>query len=209
MRIINLEQRSEDWLKWRVKGIGSSDACIIYNGNHFGKTPLDLYYEKIGTPLVKEPKNKQESEEHKKQVSAMNRGSNLEPLAREKYEKLVGLQASPICCIHDQHEWLKASLDGWIDEYQIVLEIKCPNKFDHQSALDGYVPEKYLPQLDHELLVTGGKQVHYVSFGSYIFSNDQKFALVKYKRDQQRIDELLRKEINFWNNVQSRVPPVG
>lgn len=208
MRIINLDQRSTDWEVWRNRGIGSSDATILVLGSYFDRDIKSLYYEKIGTPLNKEPTTQEETAAHKKKVSAMNRGTELEPAGRDYYEKLIGYKAPPICVIHDDYEFIKASLDGWIEELNIILEIKAPNKFVHQAALDGEVSDVYKSQLDHQLLITGGNVAHFVSIGSYLFKGTDKFALVKYKRNQERIDDLLAKEINFWHNVQCRVPPV-
>ena len=43
-----MEQKSEEWLDWRKKGIGSSDAPIIMGVSPW-KTPFELWEEKTGT----------------------------------------------------------------------------------------------------------------------------------------------------------------
>ncbi len=213
MVVVDLQQRGPGGLLWRNKGIGSSDSAVIWYGKHFDRTILDLYHEKVGYVYSSEEQEniniKEQSAEHKKKVSAMNRGSELEPKARELYENLVGLKAPPLCAIHSEYSFIKGSFDGYYTtgKTSVILEIKCPNKYDHQGTLDGSVPDKYLPQLDHLLLVSDADFVHYVSYGSYLFKGTDKFAMVKYKRNQERIDDLLAKEINFWHNVQCRVPP--
>ena len=57
---------------------------------------------------------------------------------------------------------MRASLDG-ISMDQEILEIKCPYKpnrldSDHQKTKEGKIPEKYWPQLQHQLEVFGASK---------------------------------------------------
>ena len=204
MKVFNLEQKSEGWLRWRAAGVGGSDAPVIWFGKHFRRTVKDLWREKR-EHFLKGAKGT-ERKEDPKSISAMARGTRLEPLARGMYEQLVGYRADPVCGVHDVHPWMKASLDGWIDEAGVVVEIKAPNRDDHQCALDGAPPEKYLPQLDHLLGVSEGKFAHYVSYSNYCQGTNQ-LAVVIYYRDDKRIQELISREAEFWDMVQDGVEP--
>ena len=55
----------------------------------------------------------------------LQRGRELERPARRAYEQQVGIQMEPLCLVHDQLEWMRASLDGLSFDGS-VLEIKCP-----------------------------------------------------------------------------------
>lgn len=187
----NLEQRSKEWLEWRKTGIGSSDAPVLWFGKHFSTTTQKLWRQKVGL-------DKKDGDSF-----AMARGRKLESHIISLYEAELGVKTRSLCCSHDHFPFIKSSLDGWVDEYGVVLEAKAPNATDHQSALDNIVPEKYKPQLDHHLLATGSAVCHYVSYSNY-FPEGHRFALVSYERDEQRLEELLGLELAFWDMVIAR-----
>ena len=189
MIVFNLEQRSLEWLAWRQKGIGSSDAPVLWFGKHFGTTVEKLWRRKVGL------------EQKQFDNTAMARGRRLEGRIVSLYEQVLGVSSEPLCCCHDEHPFIKSSLDGWVGEYGIVLEAKAPNRDDHAAALDGRAPEKYLPQLDHHLLATGATICHYVSYSDY-FPEGHRFALVEYRRDESRLATLLGLEQAFWDLIQ-------
>ena len=196
MRIVNLSQGSPDWLLWRDAGLGSSDARVILTGEHFGRTRTDLWQEKVG------------QSHRQKQTSAMARGSRLEPLARDLYERQVGVRAQPCCGVHDRFDFIRASFDGYNQEHSLVVEIKAPNAEDHKVALSGQVPTKYIPQCNHLLLVSGARVLHYVSYSdNRQFSPAQQLALVVMPRDEQAVRDLLEAELDFWVAVDTRTPP--
>lgn len=98
-----------------------------------------------------------------------------------------------------------ASLDG-INMDGEILEIKCPYKpedpkSDHQLALQGKIPEKYYPQLQHQLEVAGAKKGYYYSF------DGENGVLVPFERDEGFIKELIEKEKDFWECVKKLTPP--
>lgn len=195
MRIVNLEQKSPEWLLWRKSGIGGSDAPVLVHGEHFRRTIKTLWKEKLNL------------QSKAKSNSAMARGNSLEPIARRKYESLVGHKVETICCVHDDHDWLKASLDGWIPSQRVVVEIKAPKREHHEEALySDRPPAEYQPQLDHLLLVTGGRFAHYVSYSNY-FEPSEELAIVKWPRDEKRLAQLLEIETLFWNYVTTNVEP--
>lgn len=200
MRIVDLEQKSEDWNLWRRSGIGSSDASVLVYGKHFGRSVLQLYKEKLGRLKGKTIN------------PAMERGNRLEPEARRRYARLTGYPAEPLCCVHDTKDWLKASLDGWVGLGKgIVVEIKVPGirwdgSSDHYTALAGQIPEKYLPQLDHALLVTGAEKGHYVSYNDE-FPRAEQFIILEHIRDEERLKLLEEIETFFWEHVLSQKEP--
>jgi predicted phage-related endonuclease len=97
---------------------------------------------------------------------------------------------------------MRASLDGYNLELSRVLEIKCPGKEDHKTAMAGAVPEKYLPQVQYQLLVTGAKEAHYFSF------DGEAGCIVEVKPDAEYQAMLVEKVKHFWeDHVLKGVPP--
>lgn len=199
MRIIDLGQNSPDWLRWRMAGLGSSDAPVILHGRHF-ETTIDILLEEKRA-LYHEGKVAD-----RRANSAMRRGKSREAAIRHKYESFIGRRAAPACVVHDTYDFLQASLDGWVDPPGVVVEIKRPGvrrdgTCDHDDALAGHVPEKYRPQLWHQCLVTGARITHYVSECDRSRYGDRSFTVVPYVPEQKDLDDLLEKEREFWQRV--------
>ena len=133
---------------------------------------------------------------------AARRGRELERLARRIYEQEVGIQMEPLCLVHDQLEWMRASLDGLSFDGSTVLEIKCPmNTRDHSAAKQGNVPPQYYAQLQHELEVSRAEEDHYWSF------DGSAGSLVRVRSDREYLKRLLDAEAAFWQLVRENVWP--
>lgn len=178
----------QKWLNWRRQGIGSSDAPVIMQVSPW-KTPHQLWQEKL-YGISAQLDN-----------SSMKRGRDLEEKARQEFEKTIGTLVAPANMEHPKFNWMRASLDGIDVTGKIMVEIKCPNQEDHFVALNNKVPEKYWPQLQHQMEVVGSSEMFYFSF------DGKNGAVVEIKRDQSYIDSLIEKEEVFWKMVQSETPP--
>jgi putative phage-type endonuclease len=192
LRVVNLDQRSEDWLSRRNTGIGSSDAAAIVGISPWPTARKDRA-QKVAALRGQRVAGKDDN-------GAMARGRRLEPVAGKVYEELMGWKIPPLCCMHDEHDWLKASCDGYNAERNLVAEIKAPNKVDHAGAREGVVPEKYVAQVNHLLLVTGGKRLHYISYNDY-FPESGRLAVVDMPRDEELLAALFEAEKAFWEKV--------
>ena len=96
---------------------------------------------------------------------AARRGRELERLARQAYEREVDIQMEPLCLVHDELEWMRASLDGLSFDGATALEIKCPtNVRDQSAAKAGSVTLHYYAQLQHELEVSRAAKANYWTF---------------------------------------------
>lgn len=179
---------TQEWLKWRMEGIGSSDAPAVMGASPWC-TPLKLWQIKTGRAKP-EPRN-----------MAMQRGLDLEPFARQHYEQFTGIEMEPSLSKHSKYDFIRATFDGINEETKKVLEIKCPGREDHKKAIAGKIPEKYLWQCVHLLLVTGYECLDYVSF------DGEKAVLVTFRRDRELEEKLLKAEIKFWECVKKDVPP--
>src|SRR5271169_444311 len=182
-RIEQLHQNTPDWHRWRLQGIGSSDAPVIMGDGAF-KTLKKLW--SIKTGRAKESCG----------GPAARRGHELERLARRAYEARMEIQMEPACLVHDRLQWMRASLDGVSFDGSIVLEIKCPwNERGQEAAREGRVPSQYYAQLQHQLEVSGAQEAHYWSF------DGADGILVKVQPDQHYIARLVEAEADFWQRV--------
>lgn len=189
MKVIHLDQAGPDWHKWRAQGIGGSDAPAILNESPFTSSD-ELAEVKAGKRVIREN-------------DRMRRGKRLEPEARVRYMELTGIRVRPVCVVHDEHSWLRASLDGLSEDRTVVLEIKCPSNKTHEVALLGRVPHYYVAQCQHQLLVTGCPTLHYWSYtDSSYFPTEERIALVKVLPDPEFMERLFRREKAFWERLQ-------
>ena len=183
-RIERLHQNTPAWHRWRRQGIGASDAPVIMGETAF-KTPRTLWSIKTG---------------HMQEGSAgpaARRGRELERFARRAYERQTGIQVEPLCLVHEEFEWMRASLDGLSFDGSTLLEIKCPlNLRDRASAQEGRIPSHYHAQLQHQLEVSGASQAPYWSF------HGTDGILVEIRPDKEYAKRLVEAEAAFWQLVQ-------
>lgn len=192
----NLEQGTLEWLEWRSRGIGGSDADVL-KGNSPFKTVHELWEEKMG---IREPSFSEEAK------SRMARGHEREPIARDEYIKHTGIYVRPATLEHPHYPFFKTSLDGITRDFFIINEIKAPTKPKvHEIALAGEVPVYYRAQLQWNMMVSGANEAHFFTFYPE-YKGSEKTALVIEKRDEQYIAELMRLGRDFWLHVQAGVP---
>lgn len=195
MRFIDLAQNTPEWLEFRRDKIGASDAPIILGVSPF-KTPYQLYLDKI-------------ERREQSQNAAMKRGHDMEEEARKYfctvYEMihLEKINVVPYVVQSDTYEWMIASLDGLDIEKNILVEIKCPGQKDHDIAISGKIPEHYIPQLQHQLYVTGIDKMFYLSYRT----GDTYPMLLEYRPDGTVLEKLIREEAKFYNCVLTKTPP--
>lgn len=188
MRFFNLEQGSPEWLEWRQKGIGASDTPIIMGLSPFS-TPLQLYNDKKG--ITQTFHNEW----------ATKKGHLMEPTARMFYQNMTGIETVPVTVAHDKISYLKASLDGWSDKKQILVEIKFPGKKDWDLAMKGEIPDYYQAQIQHQMLVTDTEKAHYYAF------NGEHGRLIVCHRDAKFQAKILLKASEFMERLRLSNPP--
>jgi putative phage-type endonuclease len=186
---VPLLQGSEEWLSWRTGGIGGSEAATVDKRNPW-MSPLQLWALKTGRvpPIQTTP--------------AMQRGHDLEPIARVEYEVYTGNVVRPDCFIHGEYDFMRASLDGITADGKLLVEIKAPGYRAHSEALRGNVPHYYWPQVQHQLAVTGAEVAHYWSY-----KPETGGVLIEVLPDFEYISHLIEVEREFWNCVVTDTPP--
>ena len=186
MGIVKLDQHSPEWLQWRKEGIGASDSGIIMGVNPW-RSIDQLLDEKTADDIFQMKPNK-----------AMQRGIDLEPVARMLHTKRTMIEMPPVVMEDEENPFLKASLDGYSQQHNVSLEIKVPRKEDHMCAYQGRVPDKYIYQCQHILMVSKAKILHYVSY------NGKSIHNVYVLPDKTIQAQLLDKEKEFWGEVLKR-----
>lgn len=183
--IIDVKQGSDEWLALRKTKITATDASIIMGVNPW-KSKRQLYNEKISNvnPLYMNEK--------------MQRGLDLEPIARDLFTITTGIPVTPAVVVKD---WAMASLDGMSDDGKVIVEIKCAGEKDHFFAVYGKIPPHYYPQLQHQMYVCGLNEMYYASF------DGTDSAIVEVKRDDEYIAKMLQEELKFFHCLQSKTPP--
>lgn len=187
MKKLSVEQGSQNWLDLRNNMIGASDAAVIIGISPW-KTPNQLWCEKMG---LSSPK----------QTAVMRRGLDLEPMAREKFINMVGYDVLPIVALHDSTPYMMASFDGLSESGEVAVEIKCPGSQDHEMAMDGLIPDKYIPQLQHQMEVAGINSMFYFSY------SENSCRILEIEKDDKYVQKLLKKEKDFWDCMQNLEAP--
>lgn len=182
--VVDLEQGTREWLEWRHNGIGASDASTIMGENRFSSAAALLREKRgpVGEPFENE---------------AMALGKRLEPEARKRFIAKTGKDVRPACLQSTQYHWLRASLDGLTVNHDAVVEIKCGRSAYWSTAKTRSVPDYYYGQLQHIMAVTG---LDTLDFWCYWPDNPE--LLLPVERNDDYIELLLSKELQFWNDVQ-------
>lgn len=181
---LQLEQGTIEWLDFRRDKITATDACVIMGVSPW-KTKVQLYHEK------KDPNYRSMTSER------MQRGIDLEPIARDLFCAKTGHKMIPKVIVKD---WAMASLDG-INDWDEILEIKCPGPTQHQIAVEGRIPDHYYPQLQHQMWVCDSEKVFFFSFCGV------DGVIVEAKRNEEYIQKMIEEEYKFYMCLKNNTPP--
>ena len=195
-----MEQKSDEWLKWRLEGIGSSEAAGVMQACPYNSR-YSIWLEKTGrlTKKVEGPH--------------IDRGNHFEPKARATFELMSGDEYAPKLFVHPKHKFLRASLDGYCEEKQTILEIKVPGVRVWNEVQKGEIPVHYMWQLEHQLMVSGAKEAYFMCVklkdAMKVYDNEiVEHKILKYSPIKSSQKRLLDTEVEFWtNNIQKNIMP--
>ncbi len=186
MKIVPLEQGTEQWLDWRKKKITATDSVILRGFTDY-KTPWRLWSEKkeqiIPVDLSNNP--------------FVKRGRDTEPLVRTFIEKNypdVGVLI-PVCVESEDWSFLGASLDG-LDDDNISWEIKVPSLPVYEevkkNGVNSATYRMYAAQVQHQALTLGNEFGHLVFYD--VTSGDHlKFEVFLTEEDKEDIIKVSRR----------------
>lgn len=193
----------KQWLEWRRKGIGGSDASIVLGISPFA-TARDLYFDKLGVVSYKDDNSN---------WVALQIGHLLEDLVAEIFHKKTGFPIYQIkkMFYHPLYPYMLAEVDYFVtlpSGETAILEIKTTN-YNGKDAwwMDGKetVPVNYEAQGRHYMAVTNLNHVFYCC----LYGNSEDNVIIRHiERDAAYEEELTALEGIFWNeNVLKKIPP--
>lgn len=198
------DQRSEDWKRIRLGRLTGSRAGDMLATIKTGEAAARRDYR---TQLVCERLTGQPQEDTYVNT-AMQRGIDCEPLAFAAYESLTGNLAQRSGFLSHNEHLAGCSLDGQIDDFTGILELKCPKSATHLRYLRAdAVPSEHLAQITHNLWVTGAEWCDFMSFDDRFPASAQSF-LVRALRDERAIAAYEAKALSFLAEVEREVAAV-
>lgn len=155
MKVHNLEQRSQDWFEIRLGKLTASRCDKI-----FKSTAMGLLDEIVAERLTNQVEDNYTSD-------AMQRGIDLEPMAKEAFTQETGIELIDFGFItHSEHQFIGLSPDGLTADFSIAAEIKCPDSKKHIEYIrTNRIPATYANQCLHYFAVIDElKTLYFVSF---------------------------------------------
>jgi putative phage-type endonuclease len=124
----------EEWLAWRNKGIGGSDASVVCGINKY-KSQVELWLDKTVQT------------EHSETGEAAYWGNVMESIVRSEFELRTGLKVDIVKYLlqHPKHKFTLANLDGVIchPEYgDCIFEAKTASAYKATDWEDD-IPQEY------------------------------------------------------------------
>ena len=122
--------------------------------------------------------------------AAMQRGTDLEPIARSAYEFSAGVMTLETGLIlHPRIDGFAASPDGLVGE-RGMLEIKCPNTAQHIAVIQSSAHDStYDWQMLAQMACADRDWVDFVSFDDRL-PEELQYACFRFHRDDKRIREM-------------------
>tara|TARA_R110002167_G_scaffold83960_2_gene228367 strand:- start:105 stop:998 length:894 start_codon:yes stop_codon:yes gene_type:complete len=196
MKIIkdkDLPQGSQEWLNVRSGyGMASEVGALLGVSKWEPKTPLSLYKVKTGETVIKTN-------------FAMNHGNKYEDEARGMFEDDMGATWEPVVVLKESLK-IGASLDGWREKDNSVLEIKCPLKGSTSDlwvelAETDRIPEQYWLQCQQQMLVTDAKTLYF-----YVYDMNNTSGLMKVIKPNKKAQDSIK---DAWSKYWKAQPPLA
>lgn len=186
-----LDMDRDEWLEWRRRGIGGSDASAVAGLNRW-RSPMQVWLEKTG-----QISDDADSE-------AMYWGRVLEDIVAHEFSKRTGKQLRRRNAIlqHPKYPFMIANVDRLVVGEDAGLECKTASEWRSNEWVHNGIPDEYLIQCQHYMAVTGyGKWYIAVLIGG------NRFLWQEIQRDEDIVEYLIRIESDFWHLVETRTPP--
>jgi len=195
-----IEQGSPEWFAQRLGKVTASRVADVIAKTKTGySTSRDNYM----AQLVCERMTNIVAESFTN--SAMQWGTETEPLARAAYEAHADVLVDEVAMItHPTIEAAGASPDGLVGD-EGLLEIKCPNSSTHiDTLLTQTVLGKYYAQMQWQMACTGRKWCDFVSFDPRMSDGLQLFVK-RVPRDDAYIQMLEKEVVQFLTELDGKI----
>jgi len=194
MRIVGYEQGTDAWLESRLGCPSGSGFDKIVTSTGKPSTSAEGYINQ----LIAEKLTGKTTEV--KVTEWMNRGTELEPMARQFYELATGYEVQEIGFCKADYMECGVSPDGLIGD-EGAIEIKCPSPAVHVSYLRGdKLPTKYVQQCQGVLWICEREWLDFVSYNELMPA-----LIVRVFRDQGLIKALETEVTKACNLIKDEV----
>lgn len=193
-------QNKEQWSEGRSRGIGGSDSAAVLGRNPW-KTNVDLYREKTGLKEAPDISNNAAVEFGRKAEES------IRYLFKLDHPELIVNYVPESILVNKENNFLLYSPDGLVEEVKTgrkgILEIKTTTILQsmHKEKWKDTIPENYLFQCLHGLIVTG---FDFVILRARLKYSDDYIVVKEYTIEREifkeEIEEQKKRLINFWNN---------
>jgi hypothetical protein len=189
----NLEQGSDEWFNTRL-GVPTAsrfkDIITPAKGDK-SKSYKGYMYELIAERLIKGKEDFFKSD-------WMERGNEIEPLARASYEFINDVEVKQVGMIFNDDMTIGISPDGLIGENG-GLEIKCPKSSTLvKYMLDGVLPLEYKPQVMGSLWISEREWWDFLAFHP-----SMDFFQIRVYRDEEYIKKMAQHIGDFVDELQN------
>lgn len=173
--VVTCDQRSPEWFAARCGRLTGSRAGDMLTSIKSGEAAArrDYRLQLVCERLTGQP------QEDVFINAAMQRGIEKELDAFSAYEAITGQMVQRSGFLAHTEHLAGCSLDGHLEDYAGILELKVPKSATHLRYLrEGGLPKEHLPQILHNLWVTGARYADFMSFDDR-FPPDLQIHLVR------------------------------
>lgn len=186
-----MEQRTEEWFASRLGKVTASKVADVMAKTKSGySASRDNYMAELLCQRLTGRRDEGYTN------SAMQRGTDLEPVARSAYEVKTGSVVSECGFIQYGDIAFGASPDGLICDDGLI-EIKCPNTATHLSFIrTGVIDGKYVLQMQVQMICTGRAWCDFVSYDDRL-PEEISYKCVRVMKDEAKQEEILTEVKKF------------
>lgn len=200
--LVHTQQRSPDWFAHRLGRVTGSVAGAVWNRTQKGTKTAE--WKKLQDRLLAEVLTGI-SQDDAFTTWDMQRGIDLEPVARAELERRIGFRIQESGFL--AHTQLRAgsSLDGHIGDFDAVVEIKCPRTTTHLQYIEERgLPDTYMGQLLHNLYISGAERLYFASYDDRLPQN-LRLMVVERKASDMPLEEYGQRLAEFLGELEQRI----
>lgn len=173
--IHDIDQRSDAWIRERIGRYCGSQAKLVWSGwdvkEGRKKGSESIQRRDLRLDIVCQRMTGESQEDTFTPPDYMQRGIDKEQAAFDAYELGAGRAVRRVGFVSRDDLMVGCSPDGLIGNIEGGCEMKCPKSATHlgyirDSKANGplWFPEEHIPQMRHNLFVTGAQWWDFVSF---------------------------------------------
>ena len=190
-KISTVGMSHEEWLSYRRKAIGGSDAPAVIGLSQYS-SPYTVWADKLGKLPPKEDNE------------AMRLGRDLEDYVAKRFTEDTGkrVRRENNIIVNPKLPFAHANVDRLIVGEDAGLECKTTSILNLKKFKNGEYPATYYVQCVHYMMVTGAKKWYLA-----VLVLGQGFYWYEIERDEEEIAALAKSEEAFWRLVETQTAP--